>query len=274
MIRLRQGLPLHDQITDWIARKIESGDFKLDQKLPSEHELCEMFHVSRVTVRRALQTLEAEQMIYRCQGLGSFVGSGKTPQSLVRLTDFMEDMKRAGMAASSKVVWSGVEEAHGDVAAMLGVPEGMKVYRVDRLRLGDGMPVAFDMTWLPMVYGQLLDGIDLGNRTLFSILEAEYGIPIVRGRYLLSAVSADARLAGLLEVMEAQALLQLNRVAYTVSDKVVYWQKRFYRSDKVSYEILLERGQEGLTAAGGQKKSGPEPFDTAPIREITPVFRS
>jgi GntR family transcriptional regulator len=186
----------------------------------------------------------------------------------------MEDMKRAGMEASSRVEWAGVEEAHGDVAVMLGVPEGMKVYRVDRLRLGDGEPIAFDMTWLPMVYGQLLDGVDLGNRTLFSLLEEEYGIAVLRGRYMMSAASADARLAGLLGVGEGQALLQLNRAAYTVADRPVYWQKRFYRSDKVSYEILLERGEGAASVPGGHKKNGSEPFDTAPIREITPVFRS
>src|SRR5699024_8009994 len=97
-------IPRHEQISNRIRKQIESGSYKVDEKLPSENDLSEKFGVSRVTVRRALQTLESEQLIYRCQGLGSFVKDNRSHQSLVRLADFVEDMKRAGMEASSRVI--------------------------------------------------------------------------------------------------------------------------------------------------------------------------
>src|SRR5690606_11578119 len=70
---LQNGKPLHAQISDWLLSQIDLGKLKPDQKLPSENELASKFDVSRVTVRRALQTLEGDSIIYRCQGLGSFV---------------------------------------------------------------------------------------------------------------------------------------------------------------------------------------------------------
>ena len=262
--------PLHETIRSWIESEIEKGHLKPDEKMPSENELCAKFGVSRITVRRALQTLESCQLIYRCQGVGSFVGSGKTSQPLVHFTDFMEDMRRAGLKGTSVVVKTTLETAEGDVAERLQVKEGLKVYRLDRLRLGDGEPIAFDITYLPMVYGQLLDGLDLSQRTLFSVFETEYDIVIKGGTIHISAAAAIDYLADQLGIREGQALLQLNRYAYTVNDKPLYWQKRFYRNDRVSYQIQLERGEtESLQAKASSTRRA---FEDVPIKEIIPVF--
>ena len=101
---LRQGLSRHEQVSQWVRERIEGGALGADAQLPSEHDLSARFGVSRVTVRRALQTLEADGLIYRRQGLGSFVSPPRVAQGLVRLTDFAQDMERAGLSASSRVL--------------------------------------------------------------------------------------------------------------------------------------------------------------------------
>src|SRR5699024_12339837 len=101
---LKEGVPRHEQISNWVRQQIESGSYRIDEKLPSENEFAEKFGVSRVTVRRALQTLENERRIYRRQGLGSVVKDNCPQQSIVRLNDFVEDIKRAGIEAASSVI--------------------------------------------------------------------------------------------------------------------------------------------------------------------------
>src|SRR6056297_1996333 len=100
---LKKGVPRHSQISQWLRSQIEEGVFEPEEKLPSENELAKKFDVSRVTIRRALQSLESDEVIYRCQGLGSFVSDDRKKHSLVKLTDFNEDMKKAGLEASSIV---------------------------------------------------------------------------------------------------------------------------------------------------------------------------
>ncbi len=100
---LKEGIPRHTQISEWLRDQIETGKFKAEEKLPSENELAKKFDVSRVTIRRALQSLESEEIIYRCQGLGSFVSDDRTSHNLIQLTDFNEDMKKAGLDATSDV---------------------------------------------------------------------------------------------------------------------------------------------------------------------------
>jgi GntR family transcriptional regulator len=258
---LRSGTPRHFQVSEWLREKIESGEWALDDQLPSESQLGERFSVSRITVRRALQTLESEGLIYRRQGLGSFVGTNRLHQGLVRLTDFAEDMVSAGMEATSRVIHSALEEASDLVAKALKIHEGVQVLRLDRVRYGDGEALAFDRTWLPVFYAQLLDGRNLQVETIYQILEEDYQIPMLSGRFRIEAINAPADIGQELGVPWARALLMIERVTVTEASRRVYYQQRFYRSDRVAYELELER------------KPGTAPRSGLPIREFEAVFK-
>lgn len=261
--RLRTGRPYHEQISNWLRARIEEGGFAPDDQLPSESDLGKRFGVSRITVRRALQTLESEGLIYRRQGLGSFVAPGRLRQGLVRLTDFAQDMARAGAKASSRVLHHGQEVAPAAVSSILGCPPDARVVRLDRLRLGDGLPVAFDRTWLPLFYGQVLEGRNLDETTIYQILEEQHGIPVLRGRYRMEAMNAPADIAGHLDVPKGCALFVIGRLSLTVEDRPVYFQRRFYRCDRVAFEMELARE---AGASGG-------PGGGMPLREFEPVFQ-
>lgn len=240
-IQLRPGIPLHEQISSWLRGQIDSGELPPEAQLPSENELCDLFDVSRVTVRRALQTLEADGVIFRRQGLGSFVCDRRLPQGLVRLTDFAQDMARAGLTASSVVLRDATEPAPPGVAERLGLEPGSDVLRLDRLRLGDGEPVAVDRTWLPPTYAKLVAGHDLGTRTLYEVLERDYNIPAISGRYRITAGAADDEVAGRLGLKAGDPVLVIERVTRTLGGRPFYFQRRYYRSDRMAYELELAR---------------------------------
>ncbi|NBC15989.1 MAG: UTRA domain-containing protein, partial [Bacteroidetes bacterium] len=227
---LRPGTPRHQQISDWLRQQIEEGIYQPDEQLPSESQLGEQFDVSRITVRRALQTLESEGLIYRRQGLGSFVKEHRVRQGLVRLSDFVEDMQQAGLEASSQVLHFEAEPVAPDIATILDLDVDKKVMRLDRLRLGDDEPMAFDQTWLPLFYAQLLRDHDLTQETIYHVLEQDYDIPILRGLFRIEAVNADPDVADHLAVPQRRALLLIERTSLTTGDKVVYFQRRYYRS--------------------------------------------
>jgi GntR family transcriptional regulator len=259
-MELESGRPRHEQISDYLREKIETGEYEVDEQLPSEKQLGATFDVSRVTVRRALQTLEHEGFIYRRQGLGSFVKERHETQGLVRLTDFAQDMAQAGLEASSRVLHLEPETVPGYVASRLGQDLDAKLVRLDRLRLGDGDPIAFDRTWMPPFYASLLDGHDLEHETIYGILEQDYDIPIIRGQYRITATNAPDDIAEHLNISAGTAVLVIERTSCSRGDKYVYFQRRFYRSDRVAYELELERS-DGDAAHSGM-----------PLRDFEPVF--
>ncbi|MEX2527048.1 MAG: GntR family transcriptional regulator [Gemmatimonadota bacterium] len=269
---LRSGVPLHEQISGWIRSRIEDGEYTAHLQLPSENDLCRRFSVSRVTVRRALQTLEADGLIYRRQGLGSFVYDRRMAQGLVRLTDFAQDLARAGMEATSRVLHNAMEAASPAEAERLGLDAGTSILRLDRLRLGDGEPIALDSTWIPPYYAQLLEGHDLARETLYSLLERKYGIPATSGRYRITARTADPESAHHLQVKPGSALLVIERTTRTLGHRVVYFQRRFYRSDRMAYELELAR-EEGDAGGGGMGGGGPTDGGL-PLREFEAVVQS
>ncbi|PEN15285.1 GntR family transcriptional regulator [Longibacter salinarum] len=259
-MELESGRPRHEQISDYLREQIETGVYEVDEKLPSEKQLGTTFDVSRVTVRRALQTLEHEGYIYRRQGLGSFVEERHETQGLVRLTDFAQDMAQAGLEASSRVTHFEPEKVPGYVASRLDQDLDARLVRLDRLRLGDGAPIAFDRTWMPAFYASLLDGHDLEHETIYGILEQDYDIPITRGHYRITAANAPDDVASHLDVSPGTAVLVIERTSCSRGGKYVYFQRRYYRSDRVAYELELERAEDDTAHAG------------MPLRDFEPVF--
>lgn len=261
MSELKKGIPLHKQISDWVRDKIESGTWQGNEKLPSESQLSEQFDVSRVTVRRALQTLENEQVIYRCQGLGSFVKDQRSHHPIMEMRDFMEEMEEAGLEGSSRVIRFEQVNPDEEICRILELEPGKKVTRLDRVRLANGEPVAFDMTWLPVFYGQLLADSDLEHTTIFRVLEDEYEIPVLRGCYRLEADNAGEYIGEHLGVSAEKPLMLINRISYTIGEKPVYFQKRFYLSDRVTYQVQVERNSEESSVGEG-----------LPFNEFRPMF--
>jgi len=253
--------PRHERVSTWIRDQIESGALLENDQLPSENQLGKQFDVSRITIRRALQTLQSEGLIYRRQGLGSFVADNRLHQGLEHLSDFVEDMEAAGLEPESIVLEEGTEAAGSRVAVALGIEEGTTVYRIDRLRKGNGETLAYDRTWMPMFYAHLLQQKNLESTTIYQVLEDEHGICVCRGAFRIEAINAPNDVAQHLDVPWGRALLLMERTTFSDADQQVYFQQRFYRSDKVAYELELRRTKR------------PKSHSDQPVKGLEPVFK-
>ena len=123
----------------------EEGD-----RLPGEHDLCQIFGVSRPVVRQAIQDLCCEGLLVRRHGKGTFVATPRIAEKLAqKLTGFYQDMREHGRETVSKVSRQKVVKAPPKVAAALGSPTGGPVIRIDRLRFAGEIPMVWVRTCLP-----------------------------------------------------------------------------------------------------------------------------
>lgn len=257
------GIPRHRQITDHLRNEILKQEFLPGDKLPSEKRLCDYFKVSRITVRQALKALENEGLIFKKQGLGAFVREEIQNPNLVQLTDFSEDMRRAGLESSSKLLSFGKVPGNAKVNTILEVPPEKSLMRLERIRYANEIAVAFDITWLPISYGHLLLDENLNSRTIYEILEDEYNIPIKAGRYSIGASSANHTIAGYLNLEVGAPLLEINRCSRTTGGKKVYFQTRYNNPEYITYEMELFREDEEQ----GDSRDG------LPLKEFCPKFK-
>ncbi|GAB5407880.1 MAG: GntR family transcriptional regulator [Balneolaceae bacterium] len=259
---INNSVPRHQQITDHLRSDIKKNEFLPGDKLPSEKRLCDYFDVSRITVRQALKALENEGLIFKKQGLGSFVSEEKSSQPLVQLTDFSEDMRRAGFESSSKLIRFKKVKPIVEINTILELPPTSPLIQIDRVRLGNETPVAFDITWLPGSYGQLLLDEDLTKKTIYQILEETYAIPISAGKYKFTATLANEYIAKHLHIVAGSPIFEIDRCSRTTGGKKVYFQKRYNNPGLISYEIELFRSDESNESCK----------DGLPLKEFIPKF--
>lgn len=63
----------HRQLADWLSNRIDAGEFRPDQRLPSEADLVKEFGIARTTARRTFKVLRDKDIAYTVQGRGTFV---------------------------------------------------------------------------------------------------------------------------------------------------------------------------------------------------------
>ncbi|SFG63126.1 transcriptional regulator, GntR family [Palleronia marisminoris] len=227
-------VPRYRELSDQIARQIEDGDLAPGAALPPERTLAELHGVSRVTVRKAMETLSGRGLIEQRRGAGTFV-SKRVSQPLSVLTSFSEDVAARGMVAKSRLVHSGVGRASPEEVIGLGLAPGHPVTRIIRLRSADGQPLALEAA---TVLNVALPDPSLASDSLYATL-AERGMRPVRAVQRLTAIAIDAYAAGLLEVEPGAPALLITRIGYTAEDRAVEFTRSTFRGDRWDFVAEL-----------------------------------
>ncbi|MFM8394018.1 MAG: GntR family transcriptional regulator, partial [Acidobacteriota bacterium] len=162
MLRLNKHsfTPLYYQIEQALRRQIEDGELAPGEAI-SERELSEQLGVSRMTTRQALNTLRDEGLIYTERGRGTFVAEPKMDVHTRQLLGFSEDMRRRGLTPSSRILNLGRDVPPEVVRERLKLGPEDEVYEIERLRLADGIAMAWEICHLPVNLG-----IEIGREDL------------------------------------------------------------------------------------------------------------
>jgi len=228
------GAPRYLRLARDLAERIAQGEFRPGDALPPERRIAELYDVSRVTVRRALDHLASDGAVEARHGSGTYV-SRRVRQPLSVLTGFSEDVRARGMTPSSVVLDRGVGTATPEEAIGLGLSPGERVTRIKRLRMADGAPLAIESS--AIVHDALPDAEAVGE-SLYETLRAGGNRP-VRAIQRLMAVALDARAATLLEVEAGSPGLHIVRVGYRADGRPIEYTWSHYRGDRWDFVTEL-----------------------------------
>ena len=235
--RLEPGpRPKHVQLSDVLA-ELATRDLGPGGAIPSERELMATYDVSRATVRKSIDSLVAGGLLEKIHGKGTFVARPRVETHL-HLASFSDDMRRRGLVPSTRLMRVDEERPPPEVVKSLRLGARGTAWRIDRVRLADGQPMAIEQGWYPRSLLPDLDTEDLTG-SLYTLFAQRYELVIDAADQTLWGEAAEGATARRLEASVHTPLLVFRRVSSASGRPVEHVVSR-YRGDR--YQVHMSLG--------------------------------
>ncbi|TDL73820.1 GntR family transcriptional regulator [Rhodococcus qingshengii] len=240
MINKNSPVPIYHQLEEYIKQQIENGVLKEESVIPSEREFAERFQISRMTVRQAINNLVSEGYLKRQKGRGTFVTKKKVEQELQGMTSFTEDMLSRGMNPSSILLSFQIIPADKKSALALRIEEADSIYKIKRIRLADGAPMALETAYIPV---EIVPGLteENSNLSLYQYIEENLALSISEATQEIEASTADTLDSETLEINIGDPILLIERISYLQEGIPFELVKSTFRADRYRFVHTMKR---------------------------------
>ena len=228
-------LPRYLEIVEEIVDRIERGDLAPTDRLASERSLSEEFSVNRRTLRHALDVLQQRGLVERRQGAGTFVASPRFERKAAEFFPFTEGVRHRGFEPGSQIISLQRLPVSPSVAEKLELTDADEVWRFHRLRTVNGEPLLVETFSLPAAMAPEMDTFDLSARSVYDVLDNEYGVTVEHARLSIEAVAISEFEAELLRVPIGSPAMLERHLAFDTSGRPVDYGYDVYRGDRVRF---------------------------------------
>ncbi len=231
---------LYIQLYEIIKKKIENNEWAVGSQIPTEQELCNIFGISRATVRTAILELTRHGFLRRQQGKGTFISKRVIPDGLTMSTNFRELMFEEGLTFSKNLLARTVMMPLESLDIKLDIPEEKHIIYIKKLWTIANEPVLLQESYIPYHICPLLLEEDIENATLLELFEKKYGIKITRVKNHFEIMRLKADEATILRLPDGSAALLLSQQFYSGDTQIMYT-RLIKGSDKYKFLMELER---------------------------------
>lgn len=231
------AVPLYVQISQDLKEKIDTGVYEYGQNIPTEFELQEMYDVSRITVRQAIQSLEQEGLVVRARGKGTVVSKQeKIEELLTRIKSFTEEMRDRNMVPGTKFAEISQVRADEHLADVFSCPVDTLLYHVRRVRTANGKAIVLFDTYLLSQKELPLEN-ERYYGSLYQLLE-EQGIPHPVGiEEQFAAIIADETIGEALDVDAGSPIMKRVRMSFNKDLQVQEYTLSYYNGMNYTYVV-------------------------------------
>jgi DNA-binding GntR family transcriptional regulator len=235
--------PLYRTLASTLRDRIAAGDFAPGAALPTEHELCALYDVSRHTAREALRLLSEAGLIERRRGAGTIVtrsvAAGRFVQSLAGLEGLLQYARSARLAA----ITLSPEPSDDPALSALGLDPGARWMRIGGLRVteGEALPVAITTIHVRADLCPDKEALQALDGALNAWIAAQFGVRPVRVEQSISAVALDAAAAHAVGAEPGAPALRTVRRYLDGAGEAFQASVSLHPGDRFSYAMTLER---------------------------------
>ncbi|MFP5107412.1 UTRA domain-containing protein [Neobacillus sp. C211] len=208
--------PLYDQLKQILKEAIDQGVYKSGERLPNETELCELYGVSRITVRRAIQDLADEGFLERKQGKGTFVTRTKIARELVSIDGFSDFSKQIGKNPSKRILACEEMKATPEIAEALQIAIDSPVLKLVRIMSIDQQPFTLDIAHYSLERFPDLTARFTEHASTYEVLKNIYHININSGKSkkIITVTPASKFEAEHLDCEIGETLFNIDKTVY------------------------------------------------------------
>ena len=233
---MKQSIPVYLRVKANIQEKIHDGTYRKDMRLPSENTLSAEWGISRMTVRRALDELTREGVLYRTRGSGTFVAANRFSQCDVM--NFSEMVKMRGSVPETEVLEK-VFVCEDDIALAMHLPRNTVFYTVKRLRKADGEPVGIEQVFLPLQFCERPDRLELSG-SLYEGLKKLYGWSVARQDIAITAQRPTREEKEMLKLGKGEAVMRTEGVSLDSEGRTLLYEKNVYSGSSYIMHVSIK----------------------------------
>ncbi len=233
----------YQQIADELRRRVEAGEFAAGRLLPSESDLSGQYSASRVTIRRALESLRSDGLVESRQGFGWFAAADPLRQTLGRLGTIEGQLAESGVPSERRILDFGFVRAPARVRAALGVDT---VLRVRRVNLADGDPFARVTVWCPEELGSGLSRDQVAAQSFYDLL----GLPLGGATQTIGADAASDDDAAVLEIPVGSPVLVCERITEDADGRPILLSEHVFPAHRTEFVVDLPHAEPSISPSG------------------------
>lgn len=231
------------EIAEDLRSRVEGGELAAGQVLPSEAALSGQYSASRVTIRKALDSLRAEGLVDARQGFGWFVPAETVRQHLAHVGTIEAQLEAEGRRSERRILDFGVVRPPVDVRATLGVERALRVRRVN---LADGEPFARVTVWCPEELGAGLRRDQVAERSFHELLP----VALAGATQTIGAAAADPGDAELLAVPVGSPVLVCRRRTVDATGRPVLLGEYVFPGHRTEFTVDLVADPASIAPTG------------------------
>lgn len=233
-------MPLYYQLREIIIDMIDNKELKPGDAIPTERELSEIQGISRVTVRKAIQSLSNEGYLFTEHGVGTFVAEPKSLHTQLGLIGFTDLMEKMGMENRTKLIYFEIKEATIRNRERLNLPDNeSKIIDTLRLRIGNGEPILLEREIIPYYMCPDITKEMLEKDSLYKIYREKYGYQLKKAEQIIEPVILNEFESELLKQEKGSLALLIRRTVWLDDGRIIGYTKGTYSSEKIKYRIFL-----------------------------------
>jgi DNA-binding GntR family transcriptional regulator len=246
--------PAYIQLVNILRNQIDAGQFRPGERLPSESQLCRSYHVSPMTVRRAINILLTNGLVSTTQGRGTFV----KPIELSSIKFGLDELqnifdKKAGNKV--KLLEVRIVKADTDIAGKLNINLNDRIILIRRLIIKDTDPVFYHQEYVIYDPTSPILESEMEVTALYGLFAGSGETNLKRGELAIKAVAMNENEAKLLLAPTGLPSFRLEHIFYDFNNRPVSWGYFICRGDRMTFKTTVGLGEKTYIPADSGVKA-------------------